>query len=378
MRDRRVRRWSPRLHGDDRRRRHPGAPRPGGLPDPVQRDARRLRPSPDHPRRARGARRLSIPCGESRLREDDGTPCRRIWSVAPSSRPCREPSGAGSTPTARSPSRASRSASRTTSGVLDKYFEVTAFRPAPGEFACIFQDVTERKRAEEALRLSERELLRTQRMAGLGSWKWDSATDEVEWTETLYDLFGLDPASPPPTLAEQRRDLRARELRGAHGRRRRDHRDGRALRDGGGDRSRRDGERRWLVGSRRAGHGRRGSPDGTLWGATQDITERRARGGGATQPRVPTRPGPPTGGGRDARRRDRPRLQQHADRHPRPHRAASWRRRGPDHPAHEGLDEIRRAAEHSADLTHQLLAFARSQPATPRVDRPQRGGRRRF
>ncbi len=35
---------------------------------------------------------------------------------------------------------------------LGKHFEVTAFRPAPGRFACIFQDITERKRAEEALR----------------------------------------------------------------------------------------------------------------------------------------------------------------------------------------------------------------------------------
>lgn len=34
---------------------------------------------------------------------------------------------------------------------LDKHFEVTAFRPAPGQFACIFNDVTWRKRAEEVL-----------------------------------------------------------------------------------------------------------------------------------------------------------------------------------------------------------------------------------
>ncbi len=38
---------------------------------------------------------------------------------------------------------------------LDKHFEVTAFRPAPNQFACIFADITESKRAENALRESE-------------------------------------------------------------------------------------------------------------------------------------------------------------------------------------------------------------------------------
>jgi len=37
---------------------------------------------------------------------------------------------------------------------LDKYFEVTAFRPAPNQFSCIFVDITERKRTQEALHQS--------------------------------------------------------------------------------------------------------------------------------------------------------------------------------------------------------------------------------
>ncbi|MBU8871175.1 MAG: transporter substrate-binding domain-containing protein [Gemmatimonadales bacterium] len=35
---------------------------------------------------------------------------------------------------------------------LDKHFEVTAFSPAPNQFACIFVDVTEKKRYEESLK----------------------------------------------------------------------------------------------------------------------------------------------------------------------------------------------------------------------------------
>jgi PAS domain S-box-containing protein len=41
------------------------------------------------------------------------------------------------------------------SSELDKYFEVRAFRPGPGQFAVVFQDITERKRAAEALLASE-------------------------------------------------------------------------------------------------------------------------------------------------------------------------------------------------------------------------------
>lgn len=43
------------------------------------------------------------------------------------------------------------------SEVLGKHFEVTAFRPAAGQFACIFTDITERKRAENELRESRRQ-----------------------------------------------------------------------------------------------------------------------------------------------------------------------------------------------------------------------------
>ncbi len=39
----------------------------------------------------------------------------------------------------------------------------------------------------------------------------------------------------------------------------------------------------------------------------------------------------------------------------------------PDHPVREELDEILKAAEHSAELTRQLLAFARKQPIVPKV-----------
>jgi two-component system, cell cycle sensor histidine kinase and response regulator CckA len=41
---------------------------------------------------------------------------------------------------------------------LDRHFQVTAFRPIPNHFACIFADITERKRAEAALLENQTEL----------------------------------------------------------------------------------------------------------------------------------------------------------------------------------------------------------------------------
>ncbi len=43
------------------------------------------------------------------------------------------------------------------SDALKKWYDVFAYRPAPGRFAVVFTDITERKRAEEALRQSEQQ-----------------------------------------------------------------------------------------------------------------------------------------------------------------------------------------------------------------------------
>jgi len=57
-------------------------------------------------------------------------------------------------------------------------------------------DITERRRAEESLRRKESELTEAQRLAGLGSWQWDSSTNEVVWSDELYRIAGLEPQSP--------------------------------------------------------------------------------------------------------------------------------------------------------------------------------------
>lgn len=59
-------------------------------------------------------------------------------------------------------------------------------------------DVTERKQTEEALRRSKQDLIEAQRVAHMGSWHLDVASNNVQWSDELYRMFGFDSSLPPP------------------------------------------------------------------------------------------------------------------------------------------------------------------------------------
>lgn len=54
-------------------------------------------------------------------------------------------------------------------------------------------DITERKRAEKALRASEAHLKRSQEIAHLGSWQLDLVENRLTWSDEVYKIFGLEP-----------------------------------------------------------------------------------------------------------------------------------------------------------------------------------------
>ena len=72
-----------------------------------------------------------------------------------------------------------------------------------------FRDITERRNAElEIIKAKEKierhaiELNKVQTITHVGSWYLDIETDDVVWTEELYKMYGFDPKLPPPPYSE--------------------------------------------------------------------------------------------------------------------------------------------------------------------------------
>jgi PAS domain S-box-containing protein len=69
-------------------------------------------------------------------------------------------------------------------------------QPGKTELVGAITDITERKRAETALRQTEAYLEEAQRLSHTGSWAWNVARREnIHWSQEQYRLFGLDPIS---------------------------------------------------------------------------------------------------------------------------------------------------------------------------------------
>jgi PAS domain S-box-containing protein len=72
---------------------------------------------------------------------------------------------------------------------------------SPLYFISQIQDITERKRAHEALERSKAQLAEAQEIAQLASWE-RAGDGSITWSNEVYRTFGLDPDAGPPTELE--------------------------------------------------------------------------------------------------------------------------------------------------------------------------------
>jgi len=84
-------------------------------------------------------------------------------------------------------------------------FGAASFEAGENEGVAFVVDLTEQKRAEEALRRSETYLSEAQRLSQTGSFGWDVSNSKIYWSEETYRIFEYDrPTEPTLELLLQR------------------------------------------------------------------------------------------------------------------------------------------------------------------------------
>jgi PAS domain S-box-containing protein len=63
-------------------------------------------------------------------------------------------------------------------------------------------EIKERLRAEAALLKEKTHLAQAQKVARVGSWEFDLATQEITWSDETFCIYGLAPGQPTPTITE--------------------------------------------------------------------------------------------------------------------------------------------------------------------------------
>ncbi|MCU7496546.1 MAG: PAS domain-containing protein [Ignavibacteria bacterium] len=85
------------------------------------------------------------------------------------------------------------------SPALKKYLRTIMYSPIQGYVAALSIDLTARKKAEEALRLSEERLQYSLEAADEGYWDWDAKTNRVYFSPRYYTMLGYEPYEFEPS-----------------------------------------------------------------------------------------------------------------------------------------------------------------------------------
>lgn len=227
-----------------------------------------------------------------------------------------------------------------------------------------FTDITERKTVEEKLRESEARLQLSQQAARVGTWEWNLETGETIWSDGIWLLIGLKPGEIEsnyenwakfinPEDVKSMEDALQRAIKGTevlNSEFRIITNDGRIL---------------WLASKGRVIRNEEGKAE-RLLGVNIDITERKQAEEDLRKSEEKLRQaqklesiGRLAGGIAHDFNNMLTAINGYSD--------LSLRRLPADNPVRGYIEEIKKAGERSAALTHQLLAFSRRQILQPKV-----------
>ncbi len=66
-------------------------------------------------------------------------------------------------------------------------------------FVKVTRDITDRKKASEAVIESEKKLKEAQKIAKLGSWEWDVKSNKVKWSDEMFSIYEISPEDFDPS-----------------------------------------------------------------------------------------------------------------------------------------------------------------------------------
>ena len=69
------------------------------------------------------------------------------------------------------------------------------------------KEIRERQKAEAALLREKNHLAQAQKVAHVGSWEYDLATQELAWSDETFRIYGLATGQPTPTFREHRQQI---------------------------------------------------------------------------------------------------------------------------------------------------------------------------
>ena len=83
---------------------------------------------------------------------------------------------------------------------MDKHFLISVFTPGPDQFATVFQDISEQKKSAIELNKTKKLLEETQAITKIGGWEFDVETNELTWTKETFKIHGVQGTENPVDL----------------------------------------------------------------------------------------------------------------------------------------------------------------------------------